>query len=291
MQTTKTITFALCSILLASPLFAQHLHFPLDASPVTIDGVMNASEWANANSIVIPVNGTDNVQVKFKHDNTAMYFAFYGKLESANALFPEVLTDAANAGGSAWQAGQWWLHVSATDCEHNGAYGVYDNCKAVQPDWTGAPNFDMTPPNTDTVEIRIPFGKIGFNTANMDTMGMALMVTNTATIFKTYPASSDRNVPSTWAKATFGKFASGIINTVTSASIKLYPNPAGNVINISGLPLQSIVSIRDITGRIFYKTIASDTSLSIPVDAYPKGIYLVHVSDKQQVICRKQFLK
>lgn len=206
MMLLSKLSLLVCTMFLAGNLCAQAIHFPLDAAPVTIDGVMNTSEWTNANSIGIPVSATDTVRVKFKHDGMAMYFAFYGKLQTANALFPEVLTDGANVGGSSWVAGQWWLHVSATDCENQGGYGIYNNCKTVQPDWEGAPNFIMTGPPTDTVEMRVPFSKVGFDPATMESMGMMMLVTNTATIFQGYPAAADRNMPATWGKATFGKF-------------------------------------------------------------------------------------
>ncbi len=119
------ITVLTCCISFSA--VAQHIEFPLDMAVVTIDGVLQQPEWKNAKKTTIGVNATDSVQVLYKHDNNAMYFAFTGKLESAMALFPEVLTDGENKGGANWVSGQWWFHVSATDCENNGGYGVYTN--------------------------------------------------------------------------------------------------------------------------------------------------------------------
>lgn len=278
MQTQLCSLFISASLLFSTGGFAQqHIAFPYDTAPVTVDGILTASEWNNAKSIMIPVNTTDNIEVKFKHDNTAMYFAFSGKLESAQALFPEILTDAANAGGTAWKSGQWWLHVSATDCENEGGYGVYNNCKVTQPDWTGAPNFDMTPPNTDTVEIRIPFSKVGFNIATQDTMGMVMMVTNTATIFKLYPQTADRNVPSTWAKATFDKFPVNIPSTPTT-TFKIYPNPANDVINLSGIDVPATISITDLTGKTLQKIATGKSEATVLLSNYASGTYVITVA-------------
>lgn len=260
---------------------AQHIEFPLDTNVVTIDGVMNPSEWDKAETIMIGVNTADDVQVKFKHDNTAMYFAFSGKLESANALFPEVLMDPMNVGGSSWSVGQWWFHVSATDCENDTTYGSYSNCMATQPGWTAEPNFSAGAPMTDTVEIRIPFSKVGFSIATMDTIGMVMMVTNTATAFHTYPGSADKDVPSTWMKATFSEYHVAINDVILHPSINIYPNPARDVIYITGAVINSTVAIADLTGRILLKDLVRAKDHSISVGDLPKGTYLLTISDSK----------
>ncbi len=273
----KILYTALLSLLLPLNAKSQHVVFPLDTNTVTIDGVLQPLEWGNAETIMINVNTADNVQVMFKHDGNAMYFAYTGKLESANALFPEVLTDAAHMGGSSWVNGQWWLHVSATDCENNGGYGVYTNCLATQPGWEGAPNFSAGPPMTDTVEIKIPFSKVGFNPATMDTMGMAFMVTNTANIFRLYPTGADRNVPATWADATFSKEHVSIAHQGIQSSISIYPNPACDVVCVKGAEQGSSVYLRDITGRLLQERIVFSSTEILPVSEYPAGMYIVEV--------------
>lgn len=267
----------LSSLLLTTALHAQVIDFPLDTNMVSVDGVLATDEWKNAASLMIGVNATDSVRVLYKHDNTAMYFAFSGKLESANALFPELLMDAQNKNGSSWSAGQWWFHVSATDCENDGAYGKYDNCLAIQPDWEGAPNFSPGSPMTDTVEIRIPFSKVGFNTATMDTMGMVMMVSNTATTFKTYPAGADKEVPATWAKAVFRKYYATIAEHLTLNTLGVYPNPATDILNITGTAKGDIITITDISGRQLFTVTAANENLSIGLADYISGTYLLSV--------------
>lgn len=274
-----------------SILTAQPIEFPLDTNIVTIDGVLNNSEWQNAETIMIGVNTTDNVQVMFKHDNTAIYFAFSGKLESANALFPEVLIDPQNVGGSSWSVGQWWFHVSATDCENDTAYGKYSNCMATQPDWEGAPNFTAGAPMTDTVEIRIPFSKVGFNPATMDTMGIVMMVSNTATIFRTYPTGSDKDVPNKWAKATFSKYYASVSNAQKMEEIKLFPNPAKNYIYLSGLEKGNVIQVYDMVGRMVETIIADESYISLQLGKYLSGVYTMLIKDNENKTSQHKIIK
>src|SRR5690606_27195184 len=102
---------ALC---LAGNVQAQSVTIPYDMATVNADGVLDMNEWQNATQIAIHINTNDSVTVRMKHDMAAMYFAFTGKLESANALFPEVMFDPQEIKGNNWVNGQWWFHVSAT---------------------------------------------------------------------------------------------------------------------------------------------------------------------------------
>lgn len=266
---------------------ARAVIIPYDIAPVTIDGVWNHSEWHNADRIAIPVSATDSVVVHMKHDMTAMYFVFTGKLESANALFPEILFDPQEAKGSAWTGGQWWMHVSATDCESNGKYGDYGNCKAVQPDWQGAPNFTMGAPYTDTVEIKIPFSKIGFNPATQNTMGIAFVVTNTATIWKLWPATADEEVPSTWSQAVVSKFPVGINENQTSKKITVSPNPAFDQVTLNGLEKDAVITIYDVTGKPLTKHTATSNTMSIDCSHWSTGIYLAEIKTKTGITVEK----
>lgn len=261
------------------PTMAQHIVFPLDTNSITIDGVLQTQEWQHAAIAAIAVSSTDTVYVRYKHDNMAMHFAFTGRLESANALFPEVLMDGANVGGAHWVNGQWWFHVSATDCDNNGGYGVYNNCLATQPDWKGGPNFTPGMPITDTVEITIPFAKAGFNTATMDTMGIAFLVTNTATVFKLFPTAADRNQPATWAKATFSKVPAGIVQIGAASDILMYPNPATEQLYVDGVTIGSTVNITDAAGRLCIAIVATESKQMISLHGWSNGMYIVEVKN------------
>lgn len=258
---------------------AQDIVVPLDTNTVTVDGVLNAAEWQNAATATINVNSTDNITVRYKYYQGTMYFVFTGKLESANALFPEVLIDAKNQGGSMWMNDQWWLHVSATDCEHNGAYGVYDNCQTVQTGWEGAPNFTAGAPMTDTVEMSVSFAKVGFDIATMDTMRIAFVVTNTANIFKLYPSAADRNIPATWATAVFSKTAAGVEEQIVEDIAFVYPNPVQNTLYIKSNEAGVKVLLCDVTGCVVQQQITSEKVHTIDMCTMPAGLYIVSIEN------------
>ena len=128
--------FFLLLIFSAKSINAQVVTIPYDTNTVTIDGTLNSTEWQHRLEVVIPNTSTDSVTVWCKHDMTALYYAFSGNLDAGpDFKFPEVLLDPQYARTANWQSGQWWFHVSAQDCEHDGAYGVYDSCAVTQPSW------------------------------------------------------------------------------------------------------------------------------------------------------------
>lgn len=268
--------------------YAQGITIPYDTAPVTVDGRMSTNEWNKAASVAIIVSGTDSVQVYYKHDMAAMYFAFTGKLESANALFPEVLFDPQLAKGNSWVNGQWWFHVSATDCDNNGGYGVYSNCKLVQPDWQGANNFAAGAPYTDTVEMKIPFSKIGFNPSSQNDMGIAFLVTNTATIYKLWPSAADKSVPSTWSHATISKVPAGV-KDATAGMVKVYPNPANTFLTVEGSAKGTEIRITDISGKTVLQQ--SYTGQPVNIQSIVPGIYNVMVYDNGTLLLKHSLQK
>jgi hypothetical protein len=257
------------------PVKAQNITIPYDAQAATMDGVMANGEWTKASRIAIATSGNDSVSVYYKHDLSNMYFAFTGKLESANALFPEILFDPQLTRTHSWENGQWWFHVSATDCEHNGGYGVYNNCQGVQPDWIGVNNFTQGAPYTDTVEIGIPFSKIGFNPVTQNEMGIAFVVTNTATIFNLWPLVADRQMPKTWSTATVSKFPTAVNESANVRSYQLYPNPATNEVRIQNAEKADKLCIADMSGRIVLETV--ECNKAIFIGRLDPGIYMVTI--------------
>jgi hypothetical protein len=254
----------------------QVLRFPFTQSALTVDGKLTNAEWQMAKKVRIDIGNADSITVWYQYSSNALHFAFVGKLESSNMLFPEVLLDPQYQRTGSWINGQWWFHVSATDCEHNGGYGVYTNCQGTQPGWQAAPNFAGGAPMTDTVEIAIPFSKVGLANPLPDTMGIAFLVTNTATIFNTYPHTSDRNVPATWSKAVFEK-PTGISNTKSSGL--LYPNPVHDKLHIN-LPAGTRLRIFDIAGKLQAEKVCVSKQEEMLLTDFKTGMYLVCATDE-----------
>ncbi len=271
----KIITLTFLSFLLSPSLKAQWTAKPLSFTEdsIQIDGQLNEQSWAFADPVWI-VNGSDSIKIRTLYNNANLYFAFTGKLESANALFPEILIDADNQRAATWQTNDWWFHVSATDCENKGAYGVYNNCLLVQPGWRGVPNFSPGMPMTDTVEIAIPLSKLETTIQAGNTMNISVLVTNTFSIYRHWPATADRNNPSTWGTLSF-VFQTGLQPVQQEKLPFRVIHNQGNELRLlfpSSAPQSAI--LMDYSGRII-KTATETNSNFITLKHLQPGIYLM----------------
>ncbi len=272
MKKVFTLLTAFCVSILS---YGQSISVPFELSTVTVDGQVNASEWQHADSVKIGLSATDTVTAFFKHDMQNMYFAFCGPMESysVSALFPEVLFDPQLVRSSSWQSGQWWFHVSATDCENEGGYGIYNNCQAVQPGWEGVPNQVPGPPDTDSIEMKIPYSKIGFNAVTQYNMGIAFVLTNTSNLFYMWPPAADKDVPSTWSDARIIKFPVATQNIDNDKQISIYPNPATDELSIRGLDDGGYIKLIDALGKVVKSVYLPKGDNTIDVSKVPNGVY------------------
>ena len=102
---------------------------------------------------------------------------------------------------------------------------------------------------------------------------------------------------STTGKIKFSKTAlrnSLSVNDKTLGSIKVFPNPATEVLFVSISDAKTntaTVSLLDINGKLISQQKASNTNLfsgiAIPVSNLPKGLYLLNVSGGQNAITKK----
>jgi hypothetical protein len=160
----------------------------------------------------------------------------------------------------------------------------------VQADWQGANNFVQGAPFTDTVEIKIPFSKIGFNANTQNEMGIAFVVTNTASIWKLWPATADKLTPVTWSTATVSKFPVAIDDVVIPSWIRIYPNPAAATITIEGINDDCEVKIADLTGRIVLN-VPYKQGKPANIEALPGGTYIVQVYAQDKLVAKQQIQK
>ena len=83
----------------------------------------------------------------------------------------------------------------------------------------------------------------------------------------------------------------GISENLTSKSINVYPNPAGNNINISGLnKTVSEIKIMDILGKDVITFKSNDEIFSGDVSTLPSGVYLINITSGSENIV-KRFIK
>lgn len=288
-----TIAIHIFFYLITSYARAQNtLVIPEGTTPV-MDGIVNSAEWADADSAVINISTGISCKVLYKHDCNHLHLAYLDNLESMNMLFPEVLFDLNNSKTASWEADDWWFHVSATDCFYQGAYAVYSNCLAVQPNWTGIPNFSSGPPNTDTVEIQIPLATI--NMSLPDTIGICFLVTNTFNNWKYWPSTSTTSSPATWGTAILSCANIGINENEISDPFSMYLSPSGNEIIIDGKSEGNIyaVDIIDSTGRkIKSFSGGKGQKLTVNISDLQSGVVLVKLitSDKKEFVKKVQVI-
>ena len=169
---------------------------------VTVDGQLQPSEWADANSVTLSIDGTVETTIMTKHDGINLLLACIHSFPGeAGLCFPEVFLDTDNDKSPEWQTDDWWFHVSGSDCEARGSFGVYSDCSVIQSDWQAEPNFAMTPtpPPLDTFEISIPFSKIGVSVGS--TLGLTFRVEWVPSEFGYWPVSASPDAPATWGTA------------------------------------------------------------------------------------------
>lgn len=246
---------------------------------VVADGVVSAGEWGQSSSLTIAAPG-NTITYKVAYDANKLYVLCYGKLESANALFPEVLLDVNNSKSSTWENDDWWFHVSATDCESQGVYGSYTNCAVTQPNWIGMPNFSPGLPNTDTVEIAISWTKINFDPQSGNDLGVSLLCTNTFNAWHIWPTGSNRNNPSTWGILDFNVVTTGVSEAGRDNGIEVFPNPISNgdfYLTIKGASPAAYATVVDLSGRTIRQLNPGENRIAL--DGIEKGVYQIIVND------------
>jgi hypothetical protein len=86
----------------------------------------------------------------------------------------------------------------------------------------------------------------------------------------------------------------GLIENSFSSSINLFPNPATNQLTIAlGSNNKKVeVSIADITGKVVYTTIATDTQrVEINTNDFAEGIYVVQIQAADFIATKKLVVK
>jgi hypothetical protein len=256
------------------------------SAPAEVDGHIKPGEWDDAETIQIPVAVNKTVTVKLMHDSTNLFVAYLGHLESA-FRFPEVVLDINNDKTSSWMADDWWFHASASDCVSNGAPNNYDNCLVQQPDWDAVPNMTPGAPFTDSLEVKIPFITVGIDLPTHHTIGLAVNVTNTSSIWNYWPSGAKSLDPSTWASA---EFCSGSVATkeIPGYSIPdIVPNPFSShtLVRTQIELFNATITIHDSFGRMArHLSSVSGESFEIARNNLASGLYFIQIIQDHKLI-------
>ncbi len=77
----------------------------------------------------------------------------------------------------------------------------------------------------------------------------------------------------------------------TSNSLYIFPNPGSEKLNIEGLKIHSSISIYDLKGMLYYTNVAKGEILTIDIENWQKGIYILQVKGTEGIIYKKLIVK
>ena len=90
-------------------------------------------------------------------------------------------------------------------------------------------------------------------------------------------------------------FAANVgIDDVEGTTLALTPNPATDMVTVSGVKAGSNVTLLDVTGHaVFTQAIkqSDNQAITIDVSMLPSGVYFVRVSDGAVTVVRKLIVK
>lgn len=72
----------------------------------------------------------------------------------------------------------------------------------------------------------------------------------------------------------------GIEDEESSQPIRIYPNPAIDILNVEMEEIPDLVEIFDMTGNVLYKEKVNSSEFGLDVSSFPKGIYLLMFVNK-----------
>ena len=73
-------------------------------------------------------------------------------------------------------------------------------------------------------------------------------------------------------------FPAGITDKKPYGEFSVYPNPASDVINISGLPMNSEIQLTDLTGKLLMEQVATNSILTLEIHGLQPGVYVLRSS-------------
>jgi hypothetical protein len=86
----------------------------------------------------------------------------------------------------------------------------------------------------------------------------------------------------------------GIEEQIAGAEIKIYPNPVGEELKVTGLKFKvgekAEIKITDVLGKEIYRNIILTSDFRLPTSHFNNGTYFLEINDGKNIF-RKKFLK
>jgi len=70
-------------------------------------------------------------------------------------------------------------------------------------------------------------------------------------------------------------------------SLNIYPNPASEMFFVESLEVGSMVSVYDLSGKLFYSDVVKNEKSEIDIKNWQKGIYIIQIKDTERIFYTK----
>jgi hypothetical protein len=199
--------------------------------------------------------------------------------------------DINNDKDSAWAADDWWLHASYNDCEANGTYNIWSSCHPTHTGWW-ANNFPLSA--GQCIEMEITYQKLGISPGSIDTIGMALEVSNTFNDYDYYPYTADIRHPSTWGNFVLSQLSAIDENQRQNIAVNVTPNPSANYTRFSFPNVENDIfslSLYTSNGQLVRSTEnITGNEITIENSNLTKGLYFYQLKGKNGKSARGKFI-
>jgi len=198
----KSVYIILLAFLTISSTYAHigdTVYVPPGTSPA-MDGVISASEWADASSFTMVTPQGDTVTYYFKHNNTDKLYIAQRVSTLINGDHCFLFFDSNHNGGSVPSTDDHWLansYFPSGDNEHTGTGFGWSNPKPIA-SWSFAYTGNGNSSDEGQMEFSISFSKFGIIAGVQKTLGF-MSNYGYAPGDNSWPGSSDYNNPGTWA--------------------------------------------------------------------------------------------
>lgn len=98
--------------------------------------------------------------------------------------------------------------------------------------------------------------------------------------------SLDNNVGSNWV-ATSESISSTIVGLEESSTLRVYPNPTTDRIEVEANNIIALLTIQDAQGRVMHSSKPQETSATLSLNNYPNGLYWVILQIENKLVTRK----
>lgn len=263
----------LITLLFAKSIFAQNdsIIIVKEGTGITVDGIIEANEWTDADSLILEIETDWVSKVYYKYDGSHLLFAFTNLEQiSGNPHSVDLLFDKFNNPFylDNMDDDDVWIHASFGDCEAVGTYYDWNTCSESKPDWL-ANNLPFSNGN-DNIEFEINISKL--DNLIGDTLGFTMVLTGNVDTY--WPESASLDYPISWGKLLIESNATTIKANTSSLAPLVSPNPVQGVIYIDN-NANTEYKIFDIVGTLVTEGITN--SGEVDISNLEKGTYIVNL--------------